>query len=80
MYSIKWQQRGLPHAHILIWLIEKITPDQIICAEIRDPSIDEELFNVVTKNMILRSCGTINRNSSFMADGKCTKKYPRFFL
>src|ERR1043165_9341430 len=39
MYSIEWQNRGLPHAHILIWLIEKVTPDQIhqiISAEIPD--------------------------------------------
>lgn len=24
MYSIEWQKRGLPHAHILIWLVNKI--------------------------------------------------------
>ncbi|XP_028968047.1 uncharacterized protein LOC114828365 [Galendromus occidentalis] len=29
MYSIEWQKRGLPHAHILIWLVNKITPDRI---------------------------------------------------
>jgi hypothetical protein len=41
MYSIEWQKRGLPHAHILIWLIDKITPDKIdevISAEI--PNVD----------------------------------------
>ena len=25
MYSVEWQKRGLPHAHILIWLYNKIT-------------------------------------------------------
>lgn len=29
MYSIEWQKRGLPHAHILIWLVRKITPYEI---------------------------------------------------
>ena len=29
MYSIEWQKRGLPHAHILLWLQEKIRPAQI---------------------------------------------------
>ena len=29
MYSIEWQNRGLPHAHILIWVKDKITSDQI---------------------------------------------------
>ena len=38
MYSVEWQKRGLPHAHILIWLVEKIRPnevdDEVISAEI----------------------------------------------
>lgn len=29
LYSIEWQKRGLPHAHILIWLNEKIMAPQI---------------------------------------------------
>jgi hypothetical protein len=29
MYSIEWQKRFLPHAHILVWLKEKIRPTQI---------------------------------------------------
>ena len=52
MYSIEWQKRGLPHAHILIWLINKITPDEIdnvISAEIPDSTVDPELFEIVTK-------------------------------
>ncbi|UYV83333.1 hypothetical protein LAZ67_23000609 [Cordylochernes scorpioides] len=55
MYYFEWQKRGLPHAHILIWLIDKITPDQIdqvISAEIPDIAIDPDLFEVVAKNMI----------------------------
>ena len=41
MYSVEWQKRGLPHAHILIWLLEKIRPeeiDTIISAEISNSS------------------------------------------
>ncbi|GFU23539.1 ATP-dependent DNA helicase [Trichonephila clavipes] len=80
MYSIEWQKRGLPHAHILVFLINKITPDQIdqiISAEIPGKHIDPNLFDVVTKNMIHGPCDAFNNNSSCMSDGKCTKRYPR---
>lgn len=55
MYSIEWQKRGLPHAHIFIWLVEWIRPDQIddiICAEIPDPETDPDLHDVVITNMV----------------------------
>jgi len=45
LYSIEWQKHGLPHAHILVWLIleDKITPskiDDVVCAEISDPECE----------------------------------------
>lgn len=52
MYSIEWQKRGLPHAHILIWLVRKITSDQVdrvISAELPDQMVDPELFEVIKK-------------------------------
>ncbi|GFU44401.1 helitron_like_N domain-containing protein [Trichonephila clavipes] len=83
MYSIEWQKRGLPHAHILIWMMEKITPnriDEIICSEIPDIEIDKDLHDIVSKNMIHGPCGSLNNNSPCMSDGKCTKQYPRDLL
>ncbi|XP_072384556.1 uncharacterized protein [Diabrotica undecimpunctata] len=80
MYSIEWQKRGLPHAHILIWLVERIQPDQIddiICAEIPNYEVDPDLHDVVTTNMIHGPCGAINPQSPCMVDGKCSKRYPR---
>ncbi|GFX49511.1 helitron_like_N domain-containing protein [Trichonephila clavipes] len=79
MYSVEWQKRGLPHAHILVWFIDKIRPeeiDSIISAEIPDPSTDQLLFDIVTTNMIHGPCGTLNSSSPCMADGKCTKNFP----
>ena len=80
MYSIEWQKRGLPHAHILIWLQDKIKPDQIdsvISAELPDPEQDPRLFEVIVKNMIHGPCGSVNPTSPCMKEGKCTKRYPR---
>ncbi|XP_044599590.1 uncharacterized protein LOC123275503 [Cotesia glomerata] len=82
LYSVEWQKRGLPHAHILVWLIDKIRPeeiDNIISAEIPDPSTDQLLFDIVTANMIHGPCGTFNRSSPCMSDGKCTKNFPKDF-
>lgn len=69
--QIEWQKRGLPHAHILVWLIHKITPDEIdnvISAENPDQTMDPELFKVDTKNMIHGPCGAFNINSPCMIE------------
>ena len=83
MYSIEWQKRGLPHAHILIWLKNKIMPDQIdscIRAELPDETEDPVLFQIVSRHMLHGPCGTLNPSSPCMKDGMCTKRYPRQFV
>ena len=83
MYSVEWQKRGLPHAHILIWLRNKITSneiDDVISAEIRDENVDKGLYDIVVKNIIHGPCGTLNENSPCMAKGRCTKQYPRLLV
>ncbi|KIH44087.1 hypothetical protein ANCDUO_25899, partial [Ancylostoma duodenale] len=83
LYSVEWQKRGLPHAHILLWLKDKIHPtqiDSIISAEIPNPDQDPGLYEIITKNMIHGPCGPLNPNSPCMQDRKCTKKYPREFI
>ncbi|UYV76849.1 hypothetical protein LAZ67_14002190, partial [Cordylochernes scorpioides] len=82
-YTIEWQKRGLPHAHILLWLKEKIRPNQIdsiICAEIPNEEVDASLFRTLTKNMIHGSCGHGYLNPGCMERGRCQKKYPRLLL
>uniref|UniRef100_UPI00358ED5B8 uncharacterized protein n=1 Tax=Myxine glutinosa TaxID=7769 RepID=UPI00358ED5B8 len=83
MYSIEWQKRGLPHIHILVWLKDKIRPaqvDDIISAEIPNPTEDKVLHEVVVKHMLHGPCGHINTHSPCMKAGKCTKRYPRPLL
>lgn len=51
MYSVEWQKRGLPHAHILIWFEDYLSTDQldnIISAEIPDDT-DPELLATLTQ-------------------------------
>ncbi|XP_060864363.1 uncharacterized protein LOC132940672 [Metopolophium dirhodum] len=72
MYSVEWPKRGLPHAHILLWMFDKVRPDHvdsIISAEIPDPETDHELHSVVTTNMIHGPCGTHNPGPPCMQNG-----------
>jgi hypothetical protein len=83
MYSIEWQKRGSQHAHILIWLKDKIKADQIysvISAELPDPQSNPHLYGIIIKNMIHGPCRNINPTSPCMKDGKYTKPYPRQLL
>ena len=83
MYTIEWQKRGLPHAHILIWLSIKIHSNQIdsfISAELPDPNNDKFLFEIIKSQMVHGPCGAYNHKSPCMKDGKCSKRYPKPFL
>ncbi|XP_070141644.1 uncharacterized protein [Drosophila kikkawai] len=80
MYSVEWQKRGLPHAHILLWMFDKIRPDHIdsiISAEIPHKQTDPELHSIVTTSMIHGPCGVHNPGSVCMKNGNCTKRFPR---
>ncbi|CAB3241223.1 unnamed protein product [Arctia plantaginis] len=55
----------------------EIELDDIISAEIPDPVTDPHLHDIVTTQMLHGPCGALNPLSPCMADGKCTKRYPR---
>lgn len=59
-------------------MIEKMRSDEIdaiICAEISDPRINPELYEVVTTYMIHGPCGDHNRESLCIIKNKCSKFY-----
>ena len=89
LWVIEFQERGLPHAHILIILDNHAitaTPEQvdsIVCSELPpdpaaadDPEIKasrQTLQNIVVTSMIHGPCGDANPLSPCMENGRCTK-------
>ncbi|CAN7079996.1 unnamed protein product [Brassica oleracea var. botrytis] len=72
LHMIEFQNRGLLHAHILLWFgrssrtpsVEEV--DDIISAELPNKGEDPEAYNLVTKHMIHDPCGVINPKSPCM--------------
>ena len=85
IHVIEYQKRGLPHAHILIWLVSdaKVRTveelDSLICAEIPDPEVFPRLHEIVSRCMMHGPCGLANPSARCMENGKCTKDFPKKF-
>ncbi|KAI8532314.1 hypothetical protein RHMOL_Rhmol11G0204200 [Rhododendron molle] len=85
VYTIEFQKCGLPHMHVLFFLIgqDKIRTcaqvDKLVCAEFPNPEDDPELFETVKSCMVHGPCGVRNPHATCMENEKCTKRYPRAF-
>ncbi|CAJ2679218.1 unnamed protein product [Trifolium pratense] len=85
MYTVEFQKRGLPHAHILIWLssnnnLKKVDDiDRIISAELPDSKLYPRLADVVSSYMMHGPCGGARLSSPCMDGVRCTKFFPKAF-
>lgn len=87
---IEFQKRGLPHAHVLIWLDEPYKPrtpddyDSIVSAELPDPALYPRLFVTIARHNIHGPCGPgvapARQPPCWDHEAKrCTKHFPKAF-
>ncbi|XP_020254208.1 uncharacterized protein LOC109831286 [Asparagus officinalis] len=80
------KKRGLPHAHILLWLHEGnkyLTPgliNKIISAEIPDEKEDPIGYAAVGQYMMHGPCGSMSPHSTCMKHQKCSKRFPKKYI
>ncbi|XP_057733006.1 uncharacterized protein LOC130948304 [Arachis stenosperma] len=83
--TIEFQKRGLPHAHLLLFMHPESKPrtvddiDKVIKTEIPDKRENPKLYAAVEKYMVHGPCGHLNRKSQCMINGKCSKFFPKAF-
>jgi len=83
LYTIEFQKRGLPHAHIIVFLrpyAKLRTPEQVDSLMSSEfPMDDPELLELIKKFMVHGPCGAQNTNSPCMERGACSKGFPKPF-
>lgn len=86
VYVIEFQKRGLPHAHIILIFTPCYIPhtaqdiDDLVCAEIPDPTEEPLLHQMVTSLMLHGPCGSGHKSPCWNADTKkCQKRFPKAY-
>ncbi|GJY51126.1 DNA helicase [Tanacetum coccineum] len=82
LYTVEFQKQGLPHCHTLLWVDSKSKikstedVDQYISAELPDPRVDPDGYNIVYEIMMHGPCGGVNLKASCMKGESLTEAAP----
>ena len=81
VWRIEWQARGLPHAHILIILVDALKSprliDAVVSAEVPDPDLYPDLHALVEELMIHTPCDD-NPKAGCRPEAKpCKRHFPK---
>ncbi|KAK4566259.1 hypothetical protein RGQ29_002484 [Quercus rubra] len=85
VYTVEYQKRGLPHAHILLFLHHDdkhptaAEINRIISAEISDLNEEPLVYEAVKQYMVHGPRSSINSRAGCMIENKCTKRFPKKF-
>jgi len=85
LHTVEFQKRGLPHAHIIVWLAQDTSQpspafiDKFISAEIPDTYVDPLGYALVAEHMMHGPCGHGYATCPCMKDNKCSKKFPKTY-
>nr|GEW30386.1 hypothetical protein [Tanacetum cinerariifolium] len=86
VYTVEFQKRGHPHAHICLFLHkdDKVPNvkhiNKYISVEIPDPTDDLNLYKLVSDFMMHGPCGEDDPSQACMVDRKCSKHFPKKFM
>ena len=85
VYTIEFQKRALPHAHMVLCLADADKPrtpediDRLVSAEIPDPQLQSQLHDIVKRHMMHGPLGELDRQCVCMENGECKKNVPQTF-
>ncbi|WOG92304.1 hypothetical protein DCAR_0311567 [Daucus carota subsp. sativus] len=85
MHVIEFQKRGLPHAHMLVWLDDKDKPktaeqiDKLVSAEIPDEESDPICYQAV-KNYMIHDTGKTVKRKGVLLNNRFVVPYNRELL
>jgi hypothetical protein len=82
-WSVEFQQRGLPHLHLVLIMQPEDKPhspnivDRVVSAQFPDAESDPDYFKAVSRHMIHGPCGVLKPNHYCMQNGCCRFDYPK---